>query len=410
VKDGVVVPHYLTERDHVWLRALVDEYERFVGRPRRELDARLQEPLPCSGPPGKRRLAIYVLDRHFRCAARAAVPPVEARAGVFFRAALGGERSAVIREVASRLGIGAEALEDALFADLPGERRVAAPETPLSPAEVALRANLALVQGILHRSSGVRVELAGNARAVVRHAKLRGLICTIDPRGESGDVVLHISGPLAILRRTLLYGRALAGLVPILGWCTRFRLRALCTVRGEEATLVVSSGDPIFPSAPPRLYDSGIEKRFERDFRRAAPDWDVIREPEPVAAGGTLVFPDFLIRHRVDPRRRFLVEIAGFWTPEYLQAKLARLRAARLSNLVLCIDEDRCCGEAALFAGARIVRFRRRVDPGAVLRAIEGAESVTCGGSANWDRAAEMSDPGGIFTGEKFVSLVRGDA
>jgi predicted nuclease of restriction endonuclease-like RecB superfamily len=39
------------------------------------------------------------------------------------------------------------------------------------------------------------------------------------------------------------------------------------------------------------------------------------------------------------------VEIVGFWTPEYLANKLERLRCARVSNLVLCIDADRNLGD-----------------------------------------------------------------
>jgi len=61
------------------------------------------------------------------------------------------------------------------------------------------------------------------------------------------------------------------------------------------------------------FYDRKLEERFARDFRRVAPEWDVIREPEAVQAGGTLIFPDFALRHRAD-RRRWLVEIVCFWT------------------------------------------------------------------------------------------------
>jgi len=86
-------------------------------------------------------------------------------------------------------------------------------------------------------------------------------------------------------------------------------------------------------------YDSKLEERFARDFRRVAPDWDLIREPEAVQAGDTLIFPDFALRHRGDGRR-WLVEIVGFWTRDYLERKLALLRVAGLRDLVLCIDES----------------------------------------------------------------------
>ena len=42
VAGTVVVPHFLGEHDHPWLRTLLEEHERFIGRPQRELDGRLR--------------------------------------------------------------------------------------------------------------------------------------------------------------------------------------------------------------------------------------------------------------------------------------------------------------------------------------------------------------------------------
>jgi predicted nuclease of restriction endonuclease-like RecB superfamily len=101
-----------------------------------------------------------------------------------------------------------------------------------------------------------------------------------------------------------------------------------------------------------------------------APDWDVLREPEPISVGTRLVFPDFALQHRQEASRRWLLEIVGFWTPEYLRRKLAFYREARVANLILCIDEARACAEEDLPASAIILRFRRRVDAAAVLRVV----------------------------------------
>lgn len=97
----------------------------------------------------------------------------------------------------------------------------------------------------------------------------------------------------------------------------------------------------------------------------------MIREPEPIVAAGTLIFPDFALQHRTDPTRRWLLEIVGFWTPDYVARKLALYRNARAPSLILCIDEDRNCAEADLPARARVIRYRRRVDSAEVLRVIE---------------------------------------
>ena len=372
VAGTLVVPHYLGAHDHPWLRVLLEEHERFIGRPQRELEARLRDPLPCESPPRKLRLAIQVLGRLRPRSQKSAVLPRRARAHVFGEAArTPAPPSAVWTAVAASLGVSVEDLQESLFADLPGERIVAAPAQPLSAVELALRCNLVVVQEMLFRATVVRVEVEGNARGLVRHAKWRGLICAVAERPGSASATVELSGPFALFRNTRLYGRALGELVPLLVWCPRFRLQAECVFHGRRLTLQLGAGDPIFPSSAPRQYDSLLEERFAREFRRLAPAWDVIREPKPIVAASTLIFPDFALQHRSDPTRRWLLEIVGFWTPDYVARKLALYRSARVPSLILCIDQDRNCAEADLPSGARVVRYRRRVDPVAVLRAIE---------------------------------------
>jgi uncharacterized protein len=379
VVKGAVVPHFLGEHDHPWLRVLLEEHERFVGRARRELQARLREPLPCESPPMKRRQAAHILERMRHGHRTAAIPPRRARSLVFAEAARApAAADFTLCTVASSLGVSAAELTDSLFADLPGEQLVAAPSKPMSPGELALRVNLAVAQGLLFHASTVRIEAGGNIRLLVRHSKLRGLICTVAERAGSADAVLELSGPFALFRHTRLYGRALGELVPLLAWCPRFRLQAECVLHGRRLALSLATGDPIFPAEEPRRYDSQLEERFARDFRRLAPEWDVVREPEPVAVAGTLIFPDFALVHRHDATRRWLLEIVGFWTPDYVARKLALYRNAGLPNLILCIDEARNCAAEELPAGAHVIRFHRRVNAAAVLRLLANSE----GGSA----------------------------
>lgn len=380
LRGDELVPHLLGADDHPWLRVLIDEMLRFVGRPQRELDERLRRPLPCHSPEGKRKLAAHVICRFGRSRASAAVPPREARAALFLAAASlvsadgvgrsAPDRPAVVARIAQSFSVTERQLLDSLFADLPGERFVLEPSSPLSPVELGLSCNLALVQGFLFRSTSVRIALEGNARAIVRLARLRGLLCTASSDGDGERGILDLSGPFSLFRHTLLYGRRLAELIPLLPWCARFQLTAECVVRDRKGILRVASGDPIAPSREPRRYDSKLEERFARDFGRLTKDWDVLREPEPVAVGEILLFPDFALSHRREPERRWLLEIVGFWTPEYLREKLARYRRADIARLILCVDETLGCAESELPTQARVVRFRRRIDPAEVLRAI----------------------------------------
>jgi predicted nuclease of restriction endonuclease-like RecB superfamily len=374
---------YLGAQDEPWLRVLVAEMRRFEGRRRRELAERLAEPLPCDAPYIKRRAATRVLFRLWNRTREAAgsprpggdvrrLRPVEVRAALFGAAAPSeAHRPAVVSEVAQRLGVTPEALETALFSDLPSEREVHAPDPIPSPGEIALHTNLAMAQAVVMRASQVSVRVEGGLRPIVRLAKLRGLLCNVRAAVADEPAGLDISGPFSLFRHTLVYGRALAELLPHLAWCARFELGAVARLRGRLAQVTIESGDPIFPAGQPAAFDSRLEERFAKDLGRLAPDWDVIREPTPLAAGASLIFPDFLVRHRIHPERQALVEIVGFWTPEYLAEKLARLRQAALPAFVLCIDEERGCAPTDLPPGLPVVTFRRRVDAAAVMREVE---------------------------------------
>ncbi len=373
IVDGRVLPGFLDARDIPWLRVLMEEVDRFCGMPVRDLLDRLRQPLPCAAPAFKLRAAKAVLLRLWKSELCADVAPDKAREALFCAAAAHPASRALALESAARsLKVEPATVERVLFADLPGEKLVTAPATIPSPSDVALRTNLLVVRSLLFHARRVRIKAEGAIRPVVRQAKLRGLICTVThPRDDerSEDAILDLSGPFTVFRHTLLYGRALGELVQFLPHTAHFRLRADCVLREQETSLDLQSGDPIFPAEPPKPFDSKLEARFAKDFAKAAPDWDLVREPEPLAVGGTIIFPDFCLRHRLFPERRFLLEIAGFWTADYLRRKLALLREANLDNLILCLDENRSCGDDELPPSARVVRFRRRIDPQKVLAA-----------------------------------------
>jgi predicted nuclease of restriction endonuclease-like RecB superfamily len=370
-RRDAAIPRFLNDADRPWIRALIDECQCAVGRPVRELEARLREPI-MGAPHDKQRLVAHLLVGFARSRVASPVPPREARAAIFTAAARReGPREEIVARCAESLGAAPGALLSSLFADLPGERLAIAPPS-LDPGDVALRANLALAQGLLAHAHSVRIALEGNARAVVRHAALRGLICAVTRTVSTDGACVELSGPYALFRRTLLYGRALGAVVPVLAWTRRFKLTARCEIRGRAAVVTLASGDPIFPAAEPRRFDSCVEERFARDFARIAPGWVVVREPEPFDAEGHLFFPDFAVHLRTEPSHRWFVEVVGFWTPEYLARKLEQLRRARISNLVLCIDDERNVGDGELPGGASVMWYRRRIDAAQVLKIVQG--------------------------------------
>jgi predicted nuclease of restriction endonuclease-like RecB superfamily len=111
----------------------------------------------------------------------------------------------------------------------------------------------------------------------------------------------------------------------------KFAVRSRPRATGEKS--------PIGGEARRAKYDSKWERSLADDFRKrfgaARSDWTLSRETAPVDAGDELFFPDFTLRHA--DGREALVELVGFWTPEYLEAKARKVEAARLDNLVLVV-------------------------------------------------------------------------
>jgi predicted nuclease of restriction endonuclease-like RecB superfamily len=322
----------------------------------------------------------------------APVPPREARWHSFTAAArLNAPRDTVLKSAADELETDPASLEAALFADLASESRAGPLPPDISPEALAFELNFRLVSRWLVRAESVRVRAWGNTRALLRQARQNGLICNaraIVPRSSdwpsagiatSQGVELDVSGPLSLFRRTSIYGRALCALLSRLLTCSRFWLSASCALGAGMGpmTLVVQSGDPIRPLQHPRELDAKVEQRFARDFRRAAPDWELAREPLPLCADGSLVFADFELWHRSEPKRRFLLEIVGFWTPRYLHDKLRNLRAAGISDFVLCVDEARACDDGDPPAHPQVLRFKRRVDATLVLSLLQAKLATT---------------------------------
>jgi predicted nuclease of restriction endonuclease-like RecB superfamily len=161
------------------------------------------------------------------------------------------------------------------------------------------------------------------------------------------------------------------------GWSVEARV----LVAGEPLRLSLDGTAPLPRAhALQRAHDSNLEAKLDRDLRRLTADWRVEREVAVVRAGGRLFFPDFGLVHA---RGRVLVEVAGFWTADYLADKVALLRAVGVP-LVVCADERHARG--ALATDPRVILFRGRIDPAALLSACERAL-----GSAAAARVAERS-------------------
>ncbi len=364
---------FLGAQDDPWLRLLIGEFSRFEGHSRRQLLEALAGPMPGSAPQCKRRAATRILFRLWDRERTQGIAPALMRE-VLFRCAAQSKatRARVHEETAFVLQIPPEQLSRWLFCDLPSQRLMQRPAEVPSPQILRQETNQAIAQATLMRAASVTVNLVGNARAIVRLARLRGLLCSVTTQANHEPPALCLSGPYALFRHTVLYGKALAELLPHLAWCNRYELRAQCRLQGRLRDVFLDENSPIVPAKEPKPFDSKLEQRLADELQQHATEWHIIREPEPLVAGKHLIFPDFLLQHRLHPERRVLVELAGFWTPEYLSQKFSRLAETNAPNLIVCVDSERACGVQAAHESLRLLPYRGHVDAKALMVRVEG--------------------------------------
>jgi len=344
----------LAEHDLPWIGEAVDIVARAEGLPWRVAEGELERVLAPAN-----ALAAVTSSLRKLLGGRAVHARVarEVRGMVLGAPALSASaRSARLETCAQRLGLPPRELESLLWSDLPRERAIELPAGRPNELEVAAHANVQLVQRALGRAHGVQARLWGDAGVILRAALARGLIATATR--EPDHVALAIVGPLALCHRTGVYGRALAQLAPLLAACDRFEL---AIDAGDYTTSIASP--MLLPVAPTDRAGVYLARKLARDLGRLERTLDLELAPEPLAAGRALVCPDLRVSEAY-------VELVGFWTAEYLAAKLTRYHRAG-ARVVLVVDEAR--GAEQLPAGA--LGYTRRIEAAAVLAAIR---SPTC--------------------------------
>jgi len=89
-------------------------------------------------------------------------------------------------------------------------------------------------------------------------------------------------------------------------------------------------------------FDSRLEadfaREFEEKFGNKRGQWLLTREDEVLPLGDTVMIPDFALTHK-RTGHRVLIELVGFWHPDYLRRKVEKLRAAQCHHMLLLVYE-----------------------------------------------------------------------
>ena len=294
----------------------------------------------------------------------------------------------VLEEAARRLGVDTplspEETLDLLYADLSDQQRLVAFDPP-DLGSLLQRFDLAQAQGMLYRAYSLTITAHRNEPArykqLLKYTKLFGLMVTVEGDADIG-FTLTMDGPTSLFSGTTRYGLALAKFLPALLHVTRWDLSAALKPRkdlawtdpnDEEWSFQLTSEDGyVSHYKEPKDHDSALESGFAERFSKLDTPWTLEREVDLVPVPGGVIIPDFRLLHA--DGRSVLVEIVGYWRPEYLKKKFDLLRKSGRTDVVVAVSERLNLEKAGVKTtdfGERVIFFKGVLNPKTVLELAE---------------------------------------
>jgi predicted nuclease of restriction endonuclease-like RecB superfamily len=388
MRSGQVSPRLLPA-DYQWLAVagdLINLFQRHTGRSRAQLDEALSD---YEGDrieyPIIRGLAA-VLANQATFTSQPPVSPAELRQTLFALGPVTSQthlfqpksRTDLIRETAAAFSLTPDQLEAALFADLAEEQIMQSTGDPITPATLIDRYNLEIARGLLYWAREVKLHVEDGYRDVFRYIKLVGLMHTVFPTEKGYDILLH--GPISpFVKSTIRYGLQFARFMPALFLCQNWHMVAEVRPPGSATFLEYRLDDQTelrgyFKASAEfasRL-EAGFAAEFEAKYGRVDRVWELAYEDEVIPLGDTVMIPDFSFTHRKSGRRA-LLEIVGFWHPNYLRRKLKKIEEAGRRDLIILVYQSANVAEGAFEAvsAGEVLLFKDKPVLKDVLAAVE---------------------------------------
>jgi predicted nuclease of restriction endonuclease-like RecB superfamily len=274
-----------------------------------------------------------------------------------------------------------EQVRNGLYADLSENKILTVFDAPTAP-DLLNRYNLSQVQGVFYKASQLVLNahrnVPGEYKLLFRYLKLFQLMAYIEGDADYGFTIT-IDGPTSLFNPSTRYGLAIAKLIPALLHVTKWSLSSILQTRDaytntwKTGRFTLNSECGLVSHYPPgKPYDSMLEASFADKWDALKSGWALEREVDLIPIPGSVMIPDFRLVH--SDGRTFLLEIVGYWRPEYLQKKFSQVRRAGRDDLILAISERLNLEKAGVKLNdvpARIVWFKDKLLPKAVLAVMD---------------------------------------
>ena len=264
--------------------------------------------------------------------------------------------------IADSLGWPWEMIERTLYSDVLDYQRLERFEGYADPAALLSRYNVAQLQACLYKAEQMTIWASEDFKTILRYAKLARLLHEIE-RVEASTYRLVFSGPASVLNETRRYGVNFAKFLPALLSCRGWRMTASLKTPWKQPVQLVLSDKDGFTShlPPPEMFDSGVEQSFCEKFGTQRDGWTLIREGDILHYQQKTFVPDFTFRHT--DGTKVLMEIVGFWTPEYLAGRRQTLRLFADHPIILAVPEKSLRDGAAVGDNILVYKTTLKLSP-----------------------------------------------
>jgi hypothetical protein len=272
-------------------------------------------------------------------------------------------------------------IREGLYADLAENKVLMEFEEP-TPEQLLHKYNLSQVQGVFYRASQLVLNahrnVPGEYKLLFRYLKLFQLMAYIEGDADHGFTIT-IDGATSLFKPSTRYGLAIAKMIPALLHVTKWSLSATLQTRDfytnnwKTGKFSLDANCGLVSHYPPgKPYDSMLEEAFASRWESLKSEWVLEREVDLIPIPGSVMIPDFRLVH--PDGRSLLLEIVGYWRPEYLQKKFSQVRRAERNDLILAISERlnlEKAGVSLTDVPAKIIWFKDKLLPKAVLAVLD---------------------------------------
>lgn len=375
-RNGIARPKFVNPTQANLLERaaiLIGLFAAQLGRPRHELEEAIDLLVGDEASQKLSRGLAKLLDDRAEWLVQAPADPAMLRRRLYEAASTGDPVSTVpgvhgcryrgdlIAALAEELGLTAEAIDEALYADLPEAMVLHHCDLP-TPRELLERYNLESARGALLRAGSMELTFRprhpSELRSLLRALAFHQLIFTARLRPD-GTVWLLLDGPASVFSASTRYGlelaKALGAIVALQEWSLTAELRE----PGKPvARIQLSHEDPLTP--PSRLQGSWVSEEvlhLAAQLESKSGGWEVSREPDLLVLDGqAVVVPDLLLTER-KTGRRVAVEVMGYWRRASLQRRIEQLGQSRRNDLILCASKRLAADKEAPLEHPNILWF-----------------------------------------------------